>query len=456
MPKKQVNALKRKFSQTIEDWYSNDVEHPLLVTGARRTGKTFVIEHTCNEIAGEQFVKLDFQTDLETVERIFSGPTNDVERIVSRIGEYAGKTLEPERAVLFFDEVQLCEKALNSLRFFSGSPWRVIASGSLLGVTTKQRKLPFPSGVRQAALHPLDFEEFLWAMGEKAMATAIREHARTFEPYVLHERALELYHRYLVVGGMPLPVRQYRDSGLIERALEEIVEIDATYTADMTDPDNGISGISAKRIWESLPKQLLRSSTKKFKYADVVRGGRRERLLEPLEWLAAAGIVSINDLTRSSQAPLTPYSADEGSFFKVYVADTGVMFNKFDIDAKFVLDESLQSVLSSDFRGTLAENYTMQALRAAGLKTFYWMPEGSGARGEIDFVFQTREAEVIPVEVKSARNVSAKSFSRFMSTGRSPYGIRLSEKDFGRTQFANDCELRSLPLYAAHCVANLK
>ncbi len=452
MSASQTSELKRKFSQVIEDWYANDADHPLLVTGARRTGKTFVIEHTCRAIAGEQFVKLDFQTDLESVERIFDVPTDDVDRIVSRIGEYLGATFDPSRAILFFDEVQLCEKALNSLRFFAGSSWRVIASGSLLGVTTKQRKLPFPSGVRQATLYPLDFEEFLWAMGEEAMAVAIREHASTFESYVLHERALELYRRYLVVGGMPLPVRQYRDTGLIERALEETAEIDATYTADMTDPENGISGISAKRIWDSLPKQLLRSSTKKFKYADVVRGGRRERLLEPLEWLAAAGIVSINDLTRGSQAPLAPYSADEGSFFKVYVADTGIMFNKFGIDPKFVLDSSLQGVLSSDFRGALAENYVMQALRAAGLKTFYWMPEGSGVRGEIDFVFQTREAQVIPVEVKSARNVSAKSLARFMAEGRSPYCIRLSERDFGRTELEGGGELRSLPLYAAHCI----
>ena len=453
MGKEQVTALKRKITQSIQDWHLNDANHPLLVTGARRTGKTFVIERSCEAIAGDQFVKLDFQTDLESVERIFDGPTDDVDRIVTRISEYTGKTLDPERAILFFDEVQLCEKALNSLRFFAGTPWRVIASGSLLGVTTKQRRLPFPSGVRQLTLHPLDFEEFLWAMGEEAMAAAIREHAKTYEPYVLHERALELYRRYLVVGGMPLPVRRYRDTGIIESALEEIAEIDATYTADMTDPDNGISGISAKRIWDSLPKQLLRASTKKFKYADVVRGGRRERLLEPLEWLAAAGIVSINDLTRCTQAPLSAYSADKGSFFKVYVADTGVMFNKFGIDPKFVLDSSLQGVLSSDFRGALAENYVMQALRAAGLKTYYWMPEGSGARGEIDFVFQTREAQVIPVEVKSARNVSAKSLSRFMTEGRAPYGIRLSEKDFGRVELENGCELRSLPLYAAHCVS---
>ena len=445
--------LRRKFSQTIENWFHEDMEHPLLVTGARRTGKTYLLDRAGAELAGDQFVRLDFQTDLAAVERIFDGPTDDVDAIVRRLAEYKGVDgLDPSRALLFFDEVQLDERALNSLRFFAGSRWRVVASGSLLGVATRQRKLPFPSGVRQTTLLPMDFEEFLWALNEDAMARAIREHSASFEPYVLHERALDLYRRYLMVGGMPLPVRQYRDTGSLDAAAEEIAEIESTYTADMTDVDNGISGISAKRIWDSLPKQLLRASTKKFKYSEVVRGGRRARLLEPLEWLAAAGVVSINDLTRDARAPLAPYNDEEGSFFKVYVADTGVMFNKFGVSPGLFVNPELQASLSSDFRGALAENYVMQALKAAGLKTFYWMPEDNGQRGEIDFVYQTKRAEVIPVEVKSARNVSAKTFSRFMRESHAPFGVRLSENEFGRMKLENGAELRSLPLYAAFCM----
>lgn len=449
--------LKRKFSEKIENWFHTDATHPLLVMGARRTGKTYLINQMGRQLAGDQFVPLDFQTDLAAVKRIFGGPTNDVDGIVKRLAEYKGaENLDPSRALLFFDEVQLDERALNSLRFFAGSRWRVIASGSLLGVTTRQRKLPFPSGVRQATLLPMDFEEFLWAMGEDAMARAIREHATSLEPYMLHDRALDLYHRYLIVGGMPLPVRQYRDTQSLEAASEELAEIESTYVADMTDVENGISGISAKRIWDSLPKQLLRSSTKKFKYSEVVRGGRRARLLEPLEWLAAAGIVNINDLTRDSQAPLAPYNDEEGSFFKVYVADTGVMFSKFGIAPGLFLNPELQASLSSDFRGALAENYVMQALKAAGLKTFYWMPEENAQRGEIDFIYQTKMAEAIPVEVKSARNVSAKTLSRFMKESRAPFGVRLSENEFGCTRLENGAELRSLPLYAAFCMDEME
>ena len=249
-----------------------------------------------------------------------------------------------------------------------------------------------------------------------------------------------------------MPVRRYRDERAMDGVLEELREIDGTYTADMTDSENGISGISAKRIWESLPKQLLRSSTKKFKYADVVRGGRRERLLEPLEWLAAAGIVTINEMTKDAQAPLYPYNIDDGSFFKVYAADTGVMFSKFGISPTAFINPMIAGALSSDFRGALAENYVMQALRANGIATFYWTPENSGTRGEIDFVYQTEHAEVIPIEVKSSRNVSAKSLKAFMNKGLSPYAIRLSEKDFGKAETESACILKSLPLYAAFTI----
>jgi len=302
-------------------------------------------------------------------------------------------------------------------------------------------------------MHPMTFEEFLWAMGEEAMPDAIREHARTCEPYVLHDRAWGLYERYLVVGGMPKAVRAYRDTRSFEAVREVHEEIDITYTADMTDPDNGISAAAAKRIWESLPKQLLRASTKKFKYSEVVRGGRRAQLLEPLEWLEAAGIVLRNDLTCDTTAPLAAFNDDEGSFFKEYVCDTGLMFHKFGIEAELFLDPKLKPLLSSDFRGALAENSVMQALHANGIKTFYWMPVEKVGQGEVDFVFQDRLARIVPVEVKSSRNVKAKSFTHLVRAGRTDVAYLLSENDFASSVHRETgCKVAQLPLYSAFCI----
>ncbi|MBT1162286.1 ATP-binding protein [Bifidobacterium sp. SO1] len=444
-----MTYMRRKLAGDIRQWKDAGDTKPLLIRGARRIGKTFLIEQIAHDLFDDDMVKLDFQTDLTTIEKIFDVPTNDTEAIINRIREYTGKPCEPQSTLLFFDEIQLSDKALNSLRFFSGTQWRVIATGSLLGVTVKKRRLPFPSGVRQLDMFPMDFEEFLWAVDEQPLAKSIRDHAADPRSFMLHDRALDWYHRYLVIGGMPKAVDAYRTTRSFASVMQEQHEINDTYVNDMTDPDNGISGISAKRIWDSLQKQLLRSSTKKFKYADVIRGGRRERLLEPLEWLEAAGIVSRNDMTKDSEAPLTPYCDEEGSFFKIYVADTGIMFSKFGIDAELLLRPDVAQILSSDFRGALAENYAMQSLKAAGLHTFYWTPAGNG-QGELDFVFQNRQAQVIPVEIKSARNVTAKSLRRFVEEGHSPRAYRLSERDFGiDTVAGTDVPLISLPLYAA-------
>lgn len=448
------SIFERKLTQAVAAWFADARDtRPLLIKGVRRVGKTFLVEHLGSAIAPLEAVKLDFQTDSELADAVFSGPTNDTDRIVRLMSEYLGRPLDPAKHLLFFDEVQLNERALNSLRFFAQSPWRVIATGSLLGVAIGQRKLPFPSGVKQIELHPLDFEEFLWALGQKPMASAIREHFRTGQPYVLHERALDLYHRFLVVGGMPRAVKEYCDTNLFDRVADYQREINDTYVADMTDPDNGINGAAAKRIWESITNQLLRSSTKKFRYSEVERGGRREKLLEPLEWLEAAGVVVKNDLTRDMRAPLTPYGDEDGTFFKLYLADTGIMFSKFGLSAATYLEESTRSLLSSDFRGALAENYVMQALTANERRMFYWMPETNASRGEIDFVVQTERAEVVPIEVKSGRNIAAKSLKRFIGEAGSPYAIRLSEQQFSVTPVeGSSCVLRGVPLYAAFCL----
>lgn len=444
--------MKRKIESTVIEWAQSHDTRPLLIRGARRIGKTFLVKQIGHTIFNGNIIDLDFQTDLDTIEKIFDVPTNEPDAIIQRVQEYTGRQCKPDETLLFFDEIQLSEKALNSLRFFSGTRWRIIATGSLLGVTVRKRRLPFPSGVRQIDMHPMDFEEFLWSLGEESLANTIRTHTHSMEPMLIHDKALDLYHRYLIVGGMPKAVEAYREAGSFDEVAQEQQEIDSTYINDMTDPDNGISGISAKRIWESLPKQLLRSSTKKFKYSEVVRGGRRSRLMEPLEWLEAAGIVSRNEMTKDMTPPLTEYCDEEGSFFKVYVADTGIMFHKFGINAELFLSPDSAKMLSSDFRGALAENYVMQSLRRNGIKTFYWTPEGN-SRGELDFVFQNSAAQSIPVEVKSARNVTAKSLAKFVSEGNSPYAYRLSERNFGLDTVADtNVPLRSLPLYAAFAI----
>ena len=447
--------MRRSIEDEIRTWAALPADRPLLVRGARRVGKTHSVEAVGREVCPSGFVKLDFQTDLELVSSLFDGPTDDVERIVRNVGDYKRIHLEQGNSFLMFDEVQLCERALNSLRFFSGSGWRVAATGSQLGVDTGRRKLPFPSGVEQLTMHPMSFEEFLWALGEEQMARSIREHASSLEPFAAHQDALALFKCYQVVGGMPRVVRAWAETGSLDAVRVQQREIDETYTADMADPANGISGVAARKVWRSVPAQLLRSSTKKFKYSEVERGGRRAKLIEPLEWLAGAGMVAINDLTECIQIPLVPYDDLEGSFFKVYLADTGLMFYKLHVNPRLWLEamEADAFPVSNDFRGALAENGVMQALHSNGLQTYYWKPPISWkAQGELDFLLQDELGRVIPVEVKSARNVHAKTLSMFMERSAAPYAVIVSENNFARGEIGGT-ELHELPLYAAHCLA---
>lgn len=446
--------MRRIIETVIEQWADSHDGRPLLIRGARRVGKTYIAEAVGRRVAGSSFVKLDFQTDLDLIAPLFDGPTDDVDAIMGRVAEYKRVRIEKESSVILFDEVQLCERALNSLRFFSGSGWRILATGSQLGVAAGSRALPFPSGVEQVTMHPLTFEEFLWSLGEDRMADAIRQHAASLEPYAAHREALRLFRLYQVVGGMPAAVCAHVATHSLDEVRIQQREIDETYTADMTNPANGISGVAARKVWSSIPAQLLRSSTRKFKYSEVERGGRRARLLEPLEWLEAAGVITINYLTEGTQVPLAPYDSLEGSFFKVYLADTGLMFYKCGVNPRLWLEAEAGQppILSSDFRGALAENVVMQALSSNNLRTFYWVPPATWhITGELDFLLQTDKGEVVPMEVKSARNTRSRTLARFMERVECPRAYLFSENDFGVDK--NDGrEVRHLPLYAACCI----
>lgn len=446
-PTEKGLKMQRKIEQTILQWLASKAPEPLLIKGVRRVGKTYIAtEFLRSQIGGGNHVYLDFQTDLAQLSLLFEGRTS-ADRLVADIESYTGKTIVPEKSVIVFDEVQLCEKALNSLRFFAQSPFRVLATGSLLGVTlqkgdanaTAERALPFPSDVRHVTMHPMDFEEFLWALGQEPLAQGIRRCYEDATPFFLHEEALALYRTYLVVGGMPKAVGRYASTKELQPVREVQSEINETYISDMPSAQAAL----CKSIWNSIPSQLARESTRKFKYGDVVKGGRAKQFAEPLGWMEAAGIIKLNPQTNSTSAPLVARKG--GAFFKAYMGDTGLMFYKFGLSPDALLNPATYGSLSDSFRGALAENYVMQALTANGLSSFYWTPGDSS--GEVEFVMNTPDGSVLPIEVKSGQNVRSISLRTYMKKSGCPLGIRISTR-----QFDLEGELKSIPLYAAFCI----
>lgn len=436
--------MRRKLDEVLDRWARKEADRPLLVRGARRVGKTYCVKRLGREVFGEEnFAYCDFQTNKAQLNEVFDGPT-DVNRIVSGLSLLLRKDIVPGRTLIALDEVQLSEKALNSLRFFAGSGFHVIATGSQLGLTLRDRELPFPSDVDHWYLRPLDFEEYLWALDQKRLADAIRSSFEERRKFLLHDDALALYRHYQVTGGMPKVVARFAENTDFEQTRVLQAEIDQTYTADIALYAPVGEAVRVQAVWASIPKQLAREGTRKFKYADVSKGGRVRQFRGPLAWLEAAELVSLNPQTNDTTAPLR--ARDDGSFFKVYLLDTGLMFYRFNLDAETYLSETSRALLAATFRGALAENYVMQALVANGVETFYWTP-GTTAQQEVEFVVQNRKGQVVPLEVKSGDNVRSTSLRRFMDKSKAPCGIRLSTKNFGL-----EGNVMSVPLYAAFCL----
>lgn len=435
--------MRRKIDDVLKRWAASDGHRPLLIRGARRVGKTYALKRLGDDAFPGRFAYCDFQTNRESLSAVFDGPI-DVGRIVRELSVLLRTDITEGETLIAFDEIQLCEPALNSLRFFAQTGHRVVATGSQLGIAMRDRSLPFPSDVDQVLLPPLDFEEYLWARGEGRMADAIRDSFADRSRFVLHDQALGLYREYCVTGGMPLVVADYAEHGDFDRVRTLQAEIDQTYTADIALYAPAGMAAHAQAIWSSIPRQLARETTRKFKYSDVSPGARERGWREPLAWLEAASIVALHYQTNDTAAPLV--ARNDGAFFKVYFRDTGILFYRFNLAALAYLDERFRRNLSAAFRGAVAENYVMQALCANDVESFYWTP-GTTSRNEVEFVVQSRYGQVVPIEVKSGDNVASASLRAYCGKSAAPVAVRVSAKNFGF-----DGGLFSVPLYAAFCL----
>lgn len=436
--------MHRKIDSYLQEWAQQANASPILIRGARRVGKTYTIKHLGTEQFGEpNFVYCDFQMDLDRLTQLFDAPT-DIQRIIDGLELLTGKQITKAHTLIAFDEVQLCEKALNSLRFFAESGYKVIATGSQLGLTIKDRTLPFPSDIQHIYLRPLDFEEFLWSLGEERMANGIRNAFVSRNKFLLHDEALKLYREYVVIGGMPGVVSAFAEHRDFDKAKLKQAEIVETYTADIALYAPSSEAVRVQAVWRSIPKQISRETSRKFRYADIEKGGREKQYRAPLAWLEAAELVLLTEQTNDTSAPLV--ARDDGSFFKVYLSDVGLLYRRLGLDANTYLVEDLRETLSARFRGALAENYVEQSLIANGLHPYYWVPK-TGAQAEVEFVIQNGLGEIIPTEVKSGMNVSSVSLKRYQEKAAAPIAIRISEKNFGQTD-----GILSIPLYAAFCI----
>ena len=430
--------MERKIVKKLLAWKNTPHRQPLLLQGARQVGKTYSLlsfgkEHYKNvayfSMEESADVRAVFERDL------------DPERIVKELAAKSGQSVMPEETLLVFDEIQACEQALTALKYFAEKAphYHVAAAGSLLGVAVRREKYSFPVGkVDLLHLQPMDLEEFAWAIGQKRLYDLIRESCRDFKPLSLHDTAMDMYKTYLAVGGMPRAVLEYVDKqdfdfvSAVQRVLND------SYVADMAKYATPTETTRIMAAWNSIPAQLAKENHK-FQYKAIKSGARAKDFEVALDWLAAAGM--INKCVNVSEGKLPLKAYEQPDFFKVYMVDTGLLCSKLDIAAHVLL----HTPHSFDgFKGALAENYIMQVLVTNGIHAYYWSSPG---KAEVDFVFQDRQGNIIPLEAKSADNVRSKSLRTFRDIYHPVYSIRVSAKNFG---FENG--IKSVPLYALGCL----
>ena len=433
--------MQRKITSALLAWKSNKNRKPLILNGARQVGKTY----TLGTFAGEQFDHVVYlNMEIETALCDFLDGDISPKRIIQHLELIKKQQIEANKTLIFFDEIQACERALTSLKYFceQAPEYHVAAAGSLPGVAINREKYSFPVGkVDELYMFPLDFEEFLWALGYEELAKEIKRHFENNEPMntALHKLALELYKKYLVVGGMPAAVKSFVETESFLNVQTIQNDIFNEYTADMSKYADKTASVKIRACYNSIPAQLAKEN-RKFQYKIVQKGGTATIFGESIEWLNFAGTVLKCQKITEGNIPIAVYAYFPD--FKLYMSDVGLLALKSRLPAELLVAENNEN---NNFMGSVTENYVAQAFTANKIPLFYWKNDNTA---EVDFVLQ-KGIDVIPVEVKRGVNTRSRSMNIFAKQYHCPYAIRISQKNFG---FENG--IKSVPLYAVFCITN--
>lgn len=429
----------RKITEYLTNWKNSPYRKPLILQGARQVGKTYsVLEFGRKQY--ENVAYFNFETNPILIKTFEESIEPYV--LIPILSRLASQTIIKEKTLIVFDEVQLCERALTSLKYFyeNAPEYHIIVAGSLLGVAVNREQFSFPVGkVDIKTLYPMDMEEFLLACNEGDLVAQIKQCFKDNLPMptALHEAAMQYYRQFLVVGGMPDCVNKFfetKDHILVKHTQSMIL---ASYLNDMSKYNNTNEIKKTRLVYDNITVQLSRKNTR-FQYKLIKKGARAAEFENAIEWLCLSGIVSRIYRVENIKKPLENYRDIDS--FKIYVSDIGLLCAKKEIVPEDVL--YLSSDLN-DFKGGMVENYVCSQLTANDYKHYYWQ---SNRGAEVDFIIQ-RDGKIIPIEVKSADNTKAKSLKIYMDMHKPEYAIKLSTKNFG---FEDNKKI--VPLYAAFCI----
>jgi len=412
-------------------WKNNPQRKPLIMKGARQVGKTWLMhEFGKNYYTDYVYFNFDEEDALKSIFEVNKNP----HRIVELLSLLAGRKIIPSETLIIFDEIQECPSALNALKYFNekANAYHVISAGSLLGTLLAQPK-SFPVGqVNLLNLYPMSFDEFLAAVDKQLCVFYNQiQKGRPIEE-IFHNRLLEIYNYYLIIGGLPECVYawvQHKDPRMIQQIQNELITI---YENDFAKHNGKVNSGRILLVFRSIVSQLAKPN-EKFVYGCIKEGARAREFEEAIEWLVSAGILNRVYNVSKPEHPLKAF--DQLNNFKLFLFDTGLLKHMAGIDNAAIL-------LKSDyqFKGPLAENFVLQQLQGQFdiAPRFY-----SVKAAEIDFIIQNG-MDVIPIEVKSGEGKNAASFKAYIKHRQPKTALRFSKRGY-----VKDGGITNIPLYLA-------
>ena len=420
----------------LSAWKEKKDRKPLIIKGARQVGKTWLMKEF-GRLYYEKHVYINFENNPQ-MERLFALDLK-TDRLIEGLSAYTGVSIDTETLIIF-DEVQAVPRALTSLKYFNENApdYQIVTAGSLLGIALHPGT-SFPVGkVETMELFPMSFSEFLCALGFERYVEVLKSGDQDLLD-VLRSELTELLKKYMFVGGMPEAVAEYVNNRDFIKVREIHTEIINAYENDFSKhaPNNIVPRI--RLLWHSVPRQLAKEN-RKFIYGLVKEGARAREYELALLWLTDCGLVHKINRVSSGNLPLKAY--EDMNAFKLYMLDTGLLCALSDIGANVLVDGD---ELFKDYKGAITEQYALQQLISVGTKPFYWSSQTSGS--EVDFVFQA-DSGVVPLEVKAAENLQAKSLKVFSEKFKIKKAVRTSLAGFRQEKWlVSGGSLLNLPLY---------
>jgi len=439
--------MKRLIEEKLLRWKNDEQRKPLIIYGARQIGKTYsIMDFGTKNYASVAYFYFDNNPGLC---ELFENGITSIGSLMAKLEANINQTISPGNTLMVFDEIQTCPAALSSLKRFqeTAPEYHIIAAGSLLGVALNRKRADekkphsFPVGkVDELNMYPLSFEEFLMEFNPRLIPLIKERFDRnSVMEEGMHQQALELFLQYLVIGGMPEAILEYKRTGNYALVKAKQLSICNNYISDMNKyTDTRAQAVRNEAVYNTLPSQLAKEN-RKFQYALIKSGARANEYELSLNWLEKAAVVIKCNKVTDGKEPLANY--EDFLSFKVYMSDVGLYSAKSGNSHLSVLGKTMGEAA----KGAFTENYVAQELKANGHKFYYWESNG---RAELDFVIQI-ENEIIPIEAKSGTDVRSQSLEAFRNKYDVEKVIRISARNFGLVN-----GIRSVPLYAVWCIKN--